>query len=119
MKQPGAIPERRIHPRHRVRVAVVWNNRNNQLMPGEICDVSSEGLFLVGTTALPDEVGIGDTMQITVHTETGNEVLVGIVRWRGYHPVHEAIGCGIRLDPSSIITANRIFPVLNHAKSRT
>jgi hypothetical protein len=105
-------PERRIHPRHRVRVAVFWHNRRAEPMPGEICDVSVAGLFLVSTSALPDEVGVGDSMQIALRTEKGEETMAGIVRWRGFHPTHEAIGCGILLDEASIKVLHRLFPVL-------
>ena len=81
-------------------------------MPGEICDVSIEGLFLVATSALPDEVGVGDSMQLTLRTQTGEETMAGIVRWRGFHPTHEAIGCGILLDEASVKVLHRLFPIL-------
>jgi hypothetical protein len=81
-------------------------------MPGEICDVSAQGLFIVSTTAIPDEVGVGDSTQITMTTENGEEVLKGVVRWRGFHPAHQAIGCGIRLDQPSAQAILRLFPAL-------
>ena len=87
-----------MHPRHRVRVAVLWRSRRSQSEPGEICDIAAQGLLLVATTALPDEVGVGDTARITVRTESGEGILSGTVRWRGFHPAYEAIGCGIRFD---------------------
>jgi hypothetical protein len=110
---PGAATaERRIYPRHRVRVAVVWCKRHAKPMPAEICDVSSQGVFIVSTSALPDDVGIGDTTQITLTTRSGPEMLSGIVRWRGYHPAHQAIGCGVQLDEASTHVIARLFPVL-------
>jgi hypothetical protein len=99
-----------------VRVAVLWRNRRQELMPGEICDVSAQGVFLVATTALPDDVGVGDLTQITLQTQSGEESLTGIVRWRGYHPLHQAIGCGIRLDEASIAVVARLFPALREAE---
>ena len=105
-----ATAERRIYPRHRVRVAVLWCNRRLEPMPGEICDVSAQGFFIVSTSALPDAVGVGDTTQITLSTETGQEVLAGIVRWRGFHPMHQAIGCGIQLDEAGAQAVVRLFP---------
>lgn len=81
-------------------------------MAGEICDVSARGLFLVSRTALPDDVGIADRASVTVRTTYGEETLVGVVRWRGYHPSHEAIGCGIELDKPSQAVLLRLFPVL-------
>lgn len=109
----GPAPsERRLHPRHRVRVAVVWNDRRAQPMRGEICDVSAQGVFIVSTTALPDDIGVGDATQISVSTKSGGEVISGIVRWRGYHPAHQAIGCGIQLDEPSTKVIARLFPVL-------
>lgn len=81
-------------------------------MRGEICDVSAQGVFIVSTSALPDDVGVGDATQITVSTKSGKEVLSGIVRWRGYHPAHQAIGCGIKLDQPSTEVIARLFPVL-------
>jgi len=114
---PGrATAERRIFPRHRVRVAVVWSNRRAQAMPGEICDVSSQGVFIVSTSALPDDVGVGDATHITLATKSGEEVIAGLVRWRGYHPAHQAIGCGIQLDDASCQVIARLFPVLLDTK---
>jgi hypothetical protein len=81
-------------------------------MPGEICDVSAQGIFVVATTALPDDIGIGDLVQTTLQTKAGEETLAGVVRWRGYHPLHEAIGCGIQLDEASMATVARLFPTL-------
>ena len=107
-----AESERRIYPRHRVRVAVLWRNRQEDLMPGEICDVSAQGVFVVATSALPDGVGVGDPTRITIKTRLGDETLAGIVRWRGFHPLHQAIGCGIRLDEASVATVARLFPAL-------
>jgi hypothetical protein len=105
-------PERRLFPRYRVRVAVSWSNHAHGSMAGEICDVSACGLFLVSTTALPDEVGVGDYAKVTVRTAHGEETLVGMVRWRGYHPAHEAIGCGIQLDEPSRAVLGKLFPRL-------
>ena len=110
--QARASAERRIYPRHRVRVAVLWKGRRPEPMPGEICDVSAQGLFVVSTTAIPDEVGVGDSTQITMSTENGRESLRGVVRWRGYHPAHQAIGCGIQLDEASAAAMARLFPAL-------
>jgi hypothetical protein len=107
-----AIPERRLYPRHRVRIAVHWCNRKHDAMAGEICDVSAHGLFLVSRTALPDDVGVGDATKITVRTTYGEEILSGMVRWRGYHPLHEAIGCGVHLDEASRAAILRLFPAL-------
>jgi hypothetical protein len=110
---PGrASSERRIYPRHRVRVAVLWRNRQPESMAGEICDVSAQGLFVVSTTAIPDEVSVGDSTEIAIPTKHGEEVLRGIVRWRGFHPAHQAIGCGIQLDEPSSQTIVRRFPIL-------
>jgi hypothetical protein len=108
----SAKAERRLYPRQRVRVAVAWCNRTNAIMAGEICDVSVRGVFLVSTTALPDDVGVGDHAKVTVRTTYGQETLVGMVRWRGYHPAHEAIGCGIQLDEPSRATLQKLFPAL-------
>ena len=108
---PGrATAERRIYPRHRDKVAVEWGKRQLESMPGEICDVSAQGVFIVSRSALPDNVGIGDTTQITLSTISGPVVLSGIVRWRGFHPNHQAIGCGIQLDEASAQTIARLFP---------
>ena len=88
-------------------------------MPGEICDLSAQGVFVVATGALPDDVGAGDGMQITLPTRLGEETLTGIVRWRGYHPVHQAIGCGIQIDQASMAVLARLFPVLRGATKAT
>ena len=96
-------------------MAVLWRNRQQDLMPGEICDVSAQGVFLVATSALPDEVGVGDLTQMTFKTQAGEERLAGVVRWRGFHPLHQAIGCGIRLDEPSMATLSRLFPALREA----
>jgi hypothetical protein len=107
-----AQPERRIYPRHRVRVAVLWRDCQQDLMPGEICDVSAQGVFVVATSALPDDIGVGALTQITLKTQLGEETLTGMVRWRGFHPVHQAIGCGIQLDQPSQAIVARLFPAL-------
>jgi hypothetical protein len=113
LTMPGrATAERRIYPRHRVRVAVVWRNRQQGPMAGEICDVSTQGIFIVSTSALPDDVGVGDHTEITLSSNGRREVLAGIVRWRGFHPMHQAIGCGIQLDETSAQAIIRLFPVL-------
>lgn len=104
--------ERRVYPRHRVRVAVVWRMRQDAPVAAEICDLSAQGMFVVATTALPDDVGTGDTTQIALTTAAGSATLTGIVRWRGYHPLHQAIGCGILLDESSAADLKRLFPHL-------
>jgi hypothetical protein len=104
--------ERRIYPRHRVRVGVLWLDRQQAPMTGEICDVTAHGVFLVATSALPDDVRAGDLTRITVPTGLGNENLAGIVRWRGYHPKHESIGCGIQLDEDSLAVVAKLFPSL-------
>jgi hypothetical protein len=112
MYPPHALSERRRFPRHRVRVVVLWCNRKNAVMVGELCDVSASGVFLVSRTALPDEVGVGDCTRITVRTDYGEADLVGMVKWRGYHPAHEAIGCGIHLDEDSQGAICQLFPEL-------
>jgi hypothetical protein len=85
-------------------------------MSGEICDVSAQGVFIVSTSALPDDVGVGDATRITISTKTGDELLSGIVRWRGYHPAHQAIGCGVQLDEASSEVIARLFPILLSAE---
>jgi len=91
---------------------VLWCKRPDEVMAGEICDVSARGVFLVSSTALPDDVGGGDNTRITIRTTHGEETLVGMVRWRGYHPLYETIGCGIQLDEASRAVIGRLFPVL-------
>jgi hypothetical protein len=115
MHDPAPMAERRYYPRRRVRVAVQWGNRYHDSMRGEICDVSAHGLFLVSSTALPDDVGVGEGAHIVVRTLGGQEVLTGIVRWRGYHPLHDAIGCGVQLDDPSAEVIVRLFPVLRES----
>jgi hypothetical protein len=107
-----AISERRFYPRHRVRVAVMWRDRQDQLMTGEICDISAHGLFLVSTSAIPDDVGVGDTTHVILSTKLGQQTLVGQVRWRGFHPLHQSIGCGICLDEPSAEVIGKLFPIL-------
>jgi hypothetical protein len=109
-KRPG--PERRRFPRQRVRVAVFWYKCPDQVMAGELCDVSACGVFLVSLSALPEDVGVGDTARITLRTSQGEETLIGTVRWRGYHPAYEAIGCGILLDEASRAVICRLFPTV-------
>jgi hypothetical protein len=112
MDTAGTSAERRFYPRHRVRVAVLWRAPAGEAMTGEICDVSAHGFFLVSTSALPDDVGVGVHTQVTLRTKTGEHTLVGKVRWRGFHPLHQAIGCGIYLDDASVEIVARIFPIL-------
>jgi hypothetical protein len=104
--------DRRAFPRHRVRVLVQWSKRSADVMAGEICDVSLQGVFLVSRTALPDDVGVGVRTRITVRTDAGEDDLLGTVKWRGYHPSYEAIGCGILIDEASRPALIKLFPVL-------
>jgi hypothetical protein len=103
---------RRSHPRSRVLVLVRWHNRREEGVSAELCDVSAEGVFLVPTGALPDEVDVGDPIWIVVPAAAGEKTLTGTVRWRGFHPLHELIGCGIKLDPSSHEIIRGLFPVI-------
>ncbi len=95
-----------------MRAAVLWQNRRPEPMPGEICDVSAQGLFIVSTSAIPDDVGVGDAVKITLRMQNQDYVLSGVVRWRGFHPTHQAIGCGIQLDEAGAEAVVRLFPVL-------
>ena len=88
-------------------------------MPGEICDISARGLFLVSTSAIPDDVGVGDHATIAMATSKGREVLTGVVRWHGFHPAHEAIGCGILLDEPSVQILVRLYPILRADRPTT
>ncbi len=112
MSPARVTSERRAFSRHRARVVVTWRDRAQRAMDGEICDVSERGVFLVSRTALPDEVGVGDRTLISVRTEHGQAELAGTVRWRGYHPAHEAIGCGVLLDEASQAAVLDLFPEL-------
>ena len=103
---------KRSHPRSRVLVLVRWHNRREEGVSAELCDVSAEGVFLVPTGALPDQVDVGDPVWIVVPAADGEKTLTGIVRWRGFHPSHELIGCGIKLDPSSHEIVRGLFPVI-------
>ena len=101
---------KRNHPRSRVLVLVRWHNRREEGVAAELCDVSAEGVFLVPTGALPDQVDVGDPVWVVVPAADGEKTLTGIVRWRGFHPSHELIGCGIKLDPSSHDVVRSLFP---------
>ena len=86
--------------------------RQDSPVSAEICDLSSQGMFVVATSALPDDVGTGDATQMVLTTAAGSATLTGIVRWRGFHPLHQSIGCGILLDEASAATLKRLFPHL-------
>ncbi|MGD0838223.1 MAG: PilZ domain-containing protein [Polyangia bacterium] len=106
---PREVSERRVYPRYRLRAAVLWRNRHHETMPAEICDISAQGLFIVSTSALPDEVGVGDNTEISLLLQGRAQILTGMVRWRGFHPVHQAIGCGVMLDQASAAVMTKLI----------
>ena len=92
---PSSIPAQRRHPRTRVHVSVRWFNRAEEEVEAEILDMSEEGVFVVSADPLPDAVGAGDTVWISVPSSGGSVTLTGSVRWRGFHPGHQVLGCGV------------------------
>lgn len=107
---PG--PYERRPPRSRVEVVVRWYSRQSDAVPAELCDVSADGAFLVPTGPFPERVSAGDPVWISITTSSSVETLSGTVRWRGFHPGHDAVGMGIKLDPASSAAIVKIFPVL-------
>ena len=113
MEANDPVRSGRIHRRSRVLVLVRWHNRREERAAAEICDVSAQGLFLVPEGPLPDEVKAGDLVWVVVPVaDGGEETLTGTVRWRGFHPSHKNLGCGIQLDPASIEIIQRLFPIV-------
>jgi hypothetical protein len=91
---------------------VRWFNRAEEAAEAEILDVSSEGLFVVSVETLPDAVSPDDIVWISVPSAGGSVTLTGTVRWRGFHPGHHVLGCGIHLEPSSLETLHKLLPAL-------
>jgi hypothetical protein len=112
MKTDESADPKRSYPRSRVLVFVRWHNRREEGVSAELCDVSAEGVFLVPAGALPDQVDVGDPVWIIVPVAEGEKTLTGVVRWRGFHPSHELIGCGIKLDPGSYEIVRGLFPIV-------
>lgn len=108
---PG--PYDRRPPRSRVEVVVRWYSRQSEPVPAELCDVSADGAFLVPTGPFPERVSPGDPVWISITTSSSDvETLSGTIRWRGFHPGHDALGMGIKLDRTSSAAIVKIFPVL-------
>ena len=103
--------QRRRDPRSPRLVRVRWVNRESEGQPAELCDVSSSGFFVVPSGTFPESVSPGDAIWAIVQSPDGDKTLTGTVRWRGYSQFHNAIGCGVLLDPSSIAIAAAIFAV--------
>jgi hypothetical protein len=109
---PSGSPSRRAHRRNAVQVRVRWHNRREESVSARIHDISAEGLFLVPEHALPDSVRAGDPVWVVVTSEGKDETLAGTIRWRGFHPAHHVIGCGIQLDGNSPEIVERLFPIV-------
>jgi hypothetical protein len=101
--------QRRRDPRSPRLVHVCWVNRESEGQPAELCDVSVSGFFVVPTGSFPDSVGVGDPVWVVVQEPDGAKTLTGRVRWRGYSQIHDAIGCGVLLDPGCLALAATIF----------
>ena len=110
--RPSAKPAQRRHPRTNVHVTVRWFNRAEEAVEAEILDASAEGVFVVSADPLPDAVGPGDTVWVSVPSAGGSVTLTGTVRWRGYHPGHQLLGCGVQLEGQSVDMVRKLFPVL-------
>lgn len=108
--RPSQLPTRRRHPRTPVQVLVHWHNRYEEGVAAEIYDVSAEGLFIVSASPLPEAVDSGDVVWVIVPSAAGEEVLTGIVRWRGFHPTHNLPGVGVELDEHGHTLVQRLFP---------
>lgn len=93
-----------------MQVHVHWHNRYEEGVSAEIYDVSAEGLFVVSAHPLPQAVDAGDIVWVIVPTSTGEEVLTGTVRWRGFHPTHNLPGVGVELDTHGTAQLQRLFP---------
>lgn len=93
-----------------MQVLVHWHNRYEEGVAAEIYDVSAEGLFVVSASPLPEAVDSGDVVWVIVPTAAGDEVLTGIIRWRGFHPTHNLPGVGISLDENGHTLVQRLFP---------
>jgi hypothetical protein len=105
----AASGQRRCDPRSPRLVCVRWVNRENEGQAAEIFDVSASGFFMVPTGAFPESVGVGDSVWVVVQQPDGDKTLTGTVRWRGYSQIHDAIGCGVLLDPGCLALAATIF----------
>lgn len=101
--------QRRRNPRGLRLVHVSWVNRESDGQPAELCDVSASGFFVVPTGAFPESVGVGDHVWVVVQAPDGAKNLTGTVRWRGYSQIHDAIGCGVLLDPGCLALAATVF----------
>jgi PilZ domain len=110
---PSSKPAQRRHPRTNVHVTVRWFNRAEEAVEAEILDVSAEGVFVVSADPLPDAVGPGDTVWVCVPSAAGSVTLTGTVRWRGYHPGHQLLGCGIQLEGRSLELIRKLVPSLH------
>jgi hypothetical protein len=93
-----------------VQVLVHWHNRCQEGVEAEIYDVSAEGLFIVSSHPLPEAVDSGDVVWVIVPGATGEQVLTGTVRWRGFHPTHNLPGVGIELDQQGNLQVRQLFP---------
>jgi hypothetical protein len=107
---PSSIPAQRRHPRTKVHVTVRWFNRAEEAVEAEILDMSAEGVFVVSADPLPDAVGPGDTIWISVPSAGDDVTLTGTVRWRGFHPGHQVLGCGIHLEGQSLEIIRKLLP---------
>jgi len=101
--------QRRIHERKKVLVEVRWLHRKSEGAQAELYDVSLGGAYLTPLGPVPDDVARDSVIWIVVAGTQGDEVISGIVRWRGFSQEHGVLGFGLEFEEPSKPVVKRVF----------
>jgi hypothetical protein len=112
MQEHKGGEQRRAYDRKKVLVEVRWLHRKSEGSSAELCDVSLGGAYLSPLGEVPDDVGKDSVVWMVLPGAEGDEVISGIVRWRGFSREHGVIGFGIEFEEASKGTVKRLFGAL-------
>jgi len=101
--------QRRAHERKKLLVEVRWHHRRAEGASAELCDISLGGAYLTPLGVVPDEISKDSIVWIVAAGPQGDEVISGIVRWRGFSQEHGVIGFGVEFEEAAKDTAKRVF----------
>ena len=104
--------QRRAHERKKLLVEVRWQHRGSEGAAAELCDISLGGAYMTPLGTVPNEVGKDSIVWLVVAGPHGEDVIAGIVRWRGFSQEHGVIGFGLEFEEASKDVVKRVFGAL-------
>lgn len=106
--EPGALTDRRAHPRLTLRAEVTMHSQDN-LMTGLTEDVSLGGVYIANMAPPP----VGELIRLELSVE-GHERLVldAEVRWHREDELGEVQGCGLRFIELTAFQQSRLAEIV-------